>query len=150
MIIMHQTRAGEVPVREVVLHCAAIKTGQFARMSPFEVFSTINRWHVERGFKHGFGYHALILGDGSVYPGRPLDMIGAHVLDHNKGTLGLLLVEHTEIHKIGGFHDYFAVQQAIAARAWIKAIPGIERVTGHNDHAAKLCPGFKVESHDWL
>ncbi|WP_334193562.1 hypothetical protein [Pararhodobacter sp.] len=147
MMFRHQP--GGVPVREVVLHCAAIKTGQFAHMGPFEVYSTINRWHTERGFRF-FGYHGLVMPSGEIYPGRPFNMEGAHVAGHNRGTLGLLLIEHTEIKQIGDFVDYFTHNQRVAARAWIKAIPGIERVTGHNDHAAKLCPGFKVESHDWL
>lgn len=146
MIIMHR---GTVPVREVVLHCAAIKTGQFAHMSAFEAFSTVNRWHIERGWR-GFGYHGLVMPNGDVYPGRPLDVEGAHVQGHNSGTLGLLLIESCEVKGPGVFPDFFTGWQRIAARAWIKAVPGIERVTGHNDHAAKLCPGFKVESHDWL
>ena len=147
MIIVHQP--GDVPVREVVLHCADIKTGQFEGYSPFEASSAVNRWHLERGWK-GFGYHALIMPSGEVYPGRPLEHRGAHVLDHNLGTLGLLLIEQTEVKRVGDFRDWFTPFQRVAARAWIKAIPGVERVTGHNDHAAKLCPGFKVQTSDWL
>ena len=86
-----------VPVREVVLHCAAIRTGQFDGLSPFQIFATVNRWHTERGFKHGFGYHGLITPRGVFYKGRPFDMIGAHVVGRNVGTLGFLLVESKQI-----------------------------------------------------
>lgn len=143
-------QAGKYPVREVVLHCAAIKTGQFKGMTPLRVFSTINRWHTERGFKNGFGYHGFVMPDGSLHAGRPLDMIGAHVLGHNRGTFGLLLIESFEIDRLGQFSDWFTQAQAHAVRGWLRDLGSIEKVTGHNDYAAKLCPGFHVNSSDWL
>ena len=69
------------PVKEAILHCAAIPAGYFNGQRPFQVFATINRWHIERGFTNGFGYHAMIMPDGLVYPGRPFTMIGAHCPD---------------------------------------------------------------------
>lgn len=138
------------PVREVVLHCAAIRKGQFDGMTPFQIFLTINKWHHERGFKNGFGYHGIIMPDGFFYSGRPLTMVGAHVKGHNQGTWGLLLIESEKIDRMGEFADYYKPAQAQALRAWLRARPQILRVTGHNDHAPKLCPGFKVQSSDWL
>ncbi|ETD01614.1 peptidoglycan recognition protein family protein [Rhodobacter capsulatus] len=137
------------PVREVILHCAAIKGGQFNGYSPFKVFSTVNRWHKERGFAC-FGYHGLFMPDGAFWPGRPFTAQGAHTLGHNSGTVGFLLVESAEIKDLGRFEDYFTEAQRLAVRAKIAALGGIERVRGHNDYAAKLCPGFKVHSVDWL
>ena len=141
------------PVREVVLHCAAIKTGQFDGMTAFQVFAIVNRWHKERGFKHGFGYHQIIMPDGGLYGGRPLSMIGAHVFGHNAGTVGVLLIESREITHIGEFSDWFTEAQRETLKGylgWLRQEHGIERVTGHNDHAARLCPGFKVISKEWL
>lgn len=149
-MLQHETKAGPVPVDEVVLHCAAIKTGQFRGLTAFDVFSIINQWHRERGFKNGFGYHALIMPDGIVYPGRPLFRQGAHVIGHNAGTLGLLLIESTRITTVSVFEDWFTSQQRTSARAWIGGVGGIKRVSGHNDYARKLCPGFKVRCEDWL
>lgn len=141
------------PVKEVVLHCAAIKTGQFSHMTPFQVFATINRWHTERGFTQGFGYHGLFMPDGTFYTGRPFSMVGAHVKGHNAGTLGFLVIESREITHVGDFADWFTAAQSAALKAKLKdlrASHGIERISGHNDYAAKLCPGFKVHSHEWL
>lgn len=147
------------PVKEVVLHCAAIKTGQFSHMTPFQVFATINRWHTERGFTQGFGYHGLFMPDGTFYSGRPFTMVGAHVKGHNAGTLGFLLIESREIKapEDGAppsvFDDWFTSAQRWALRLTLKdlrASHGIERISGHNDYAPKLCPGFKVHSHEWL
>lgn len=145
------------PVTEVVLHCAAIKTGQFHRMSAFQVFATVNRWHTERGFK-GFGYHGLIMPSGEWFAGRPFDKIGAHVIGHNTGTIGLLLIESKEIKLPKGavledysFDDWFTQEQEFRLRVMLDDLRvdhGIKKVSGHNDYAPKLCPGFKVA--EWL
>ncbi len=138
------------PVREVVLHCAAINTGQFDGMTPLQVFTEINRWHVERGFKC-FGYHGLIMPNGQFYTGRPFSMIGAHVMGHNQGTLGILLIESRKITGLGQFSDWFTKSQATILHELLegwRVNHGIETVSGHNDHAPKLCPGFSVK--EWL
>lgn len=142
--------SARVPVTEAILHCAAIKSGQFSHMRPFQVFATVNRWHKERGFKNGFGYHGLIMPDGSFYSGRPYSMIGAHVMDHNTGTLGFLLIESIKITHVGEFSDWFRPDQRSSLRKILAGIPGLQKVSGHNDYAPKLCPGFKVKSGDWL
>lgn len=137
------------PVREVILHCAAINSGQFDGMSAFQVFSVINRWHRERGFK-SFGYHGLFMPDGTWLSGRPFDEIGAHCKERNRGTLGFLLIESRKIDEIRRFCDYFTPEQASALRSRLAEIEGVHTVTGHNHYAAKLCPGFVVQSSDWL
>lgn len=138
------------PVRVAVLHCAAIKTGQFLGWSARQVFAEVNRWHVQRGFVNGFGYHGLFMPDGQFYEGRPFEMIGAHVIDHNRGSLGFLMIESRRVDRIGQFDDWFTYQQRLAVQARLRSIDGLERVAGHNDFAPKLCPGFKVVSSDWL
>lgn len=140
------------PVREVVLHCAAINTGQFDGMPPLQVFATINRWHVERGFANGFGYHGLIMPNGTWYRGRPFEMIGAHVQGHNAGTLGFLLIESRKITHLGQFSDWFTQEQAAALRGLLDGLVqrGVNRISGHNDYAPKLCPGFRVDAADWF
>ncbi|MCB5410306.1 N-acetylmuramoyl-L-alanine amidase [Pseudogemmobacter faecipullorum] len=139
-----------VPVTEAILHCAAIPTGYFKGASPFEVFSKVNQWHTERGFKNGFGYHALIMPSGVVYKGRPYDMIGAHTLGKNSGTIGILLIESVKIERIGQFYDYFTERQYGALRIFLRQFPGLTKVSGHNDYAKRLCPGFMVNSDEWL
>ncbi len=139
------------PVREVILHCAAINTGQFDGMPPLQVFATINRWHTERGFTNGFGYHGLIMPDGVFYRGRPPNMIGAHTLGKNAGTLGFLLIERRKITQVSQFSDWFTSAQDKVLRALLEDLRlthGIQTVTGHNEHAPKLCPGFHVS--EWL
>ena len=140
----------KTPVREVILHCAAIPSGYFNGQTAFQVWSAINRWHRERGFTNGFGYHCLVMPDGKIQSGRPCEMIGAHVIGHNVWTLGVLMIESRKIDVMATFGAWFTEDQRRAVRSWIAAKPGIEKVSGHNDYAPKLCPGFKVRSDDWL
>lgn len=136
------------PVELAILHCAAINTGQFAHMNAFQVFATVNRWHVERGFK-SFGYHGLIMPDGTYYSGRPFDQIGAHVIGHNAGTLGFLLIESKKIDHIGKFEDWYTQAQRVAVSKLLRSVPGLLQCRGHNYYAPKLCPGFNVTSEIW-
>lgn len=138
------------PVETAVLHCAAVPAGYFIDKTPFQVFATVNRWHRERGFRNGFGYHGLFMPDGTFFPGRPFDMIGAHVIEANQGTLGFLLIESRKIDRIGEFADWFTPAQGASLRGRLSGIDGLRVVRGHNDYAPKLCPGFKVQSSDWL
>jgi N-acetylmuramoyl-L-alanine amidase len=144
MRIMQKVPGGQVPVTEVILHCAAIKTGQFAGMSPFQMFSEVNRWHLERGFKNGFGYHGLITPGGLWYGGRPFGTMGAHTKGRNPGTLGILLIESAEITHIGHWSDWFTQRQQHSLLQILPACGEIEWISGHNDHAQRLCPGFNV------
>jgi len=66
------------------------------------------------------------------------------------GTLGFLLIESRKIDRMGEFADWFTRQQELSLQARLRMIEGIEKVSGHNDYAPKLCPGFKVRSSDWL
>lgn len=145
------------PVTEVMLHCAAVSTGYFHAQTPFQVFSTINRWHHERGFKNGFGYHGLFMPDGAFFAGRPPEMIGAGCIGHNQGVIHYLLIERVKVVLPKGyrledarFHHWFTEAQRQTLLAKIASLPGIMLVSGHNDYAPKLCPGFKVQSADWL
>ena len=52
-------------------------------------FREIDRWHRQRGFKYGCGYHYIIRRDGTVENGRPLEMIGAHCLNRNQHSIGI-------------------------------------------------------------
>lgn len=158
--MIKQGKAG-YPVYHVMLHCAGIKTGQFKGWLPVQVWSIINEWHVKRGWS-GFGYHGLFMPDGLFRHGRPFDMIGAGAIGHNRGVIHLLMIESKEVGNLvtradgtktrvlGSFSDYFTEEQRASVKSLIRSLPGITRVSGHNDHAAKLCPGFKVQSSDWL
>lgn len=143
----------DIPKTEIVLHCAAVPNGWYFRLTNMEMFNTIKSWHTTpppkgRGWRD-IGYHYVVCPDGAVITGRPADQVGAHVMGHNSGKLGVLLIERAKIDKIGKFHDYFTQKQRDAVRC-IARDYGITKITGHNDYAPRLCPGFKVKANFFL
>jgi N-acetylmuramoyl-L-alanine amidase len=52
----------------------------------------IDRWHRDRGFFNGIGYHFVIRRNGLVEKGRPQDSLGAHVEGYNSRSLGVCMV----------------------------------------------------------
>jgi N-acetyl-anhydromuramyl-L-alanine amidase AmpD len=100
----------------------------------------------DRGWRT-IGYHWLIDFDGQRAPGRPETDIGAHVVDHNRGTIGICLIGGHGADADDKFAEHFTSAQARTLRALIADIRSrtqITKVTGHNDYAAKACPGFRV------
>ena len=143
---------GKYIVNEVVLHCAALNQSQlkqFSKMNAVQIKAEIDVWHRAREF-NGFGYHGLFMPSGQFLEGRPYTTQGAHVVERNRGSIGFLMIESQEILKMGKFENFFTEMQRQAVRQKIKELPGIKWVTGHNDYANKLCPGFKVKYEDWL
>ena len=67
----------------IIIHCSAVRPGQQSGVSK------IDDWHRQRGWKYGCGYHYVIRRDGTIENGRPLEMVGAHCLHHNKHSIGI-------------------------------------------------------------
>jgi N-acetylmuramoyl-L-alanine amidase len=113
----------------------------------FEKVAEIRRWHVQQRGWRDIGYHWVIDRDGAVAPGRRETEIGAHVESHNRGTLGICLLGGYGASANDPFAMNFTAAQAAVAKRLIAEIKGrtaIQKVSGHNDYAAKACPGFRV------
>jgi hypothetical protein len=139
--------AARYPVREVILHCSATRPEWLGASSLAAKRAEIRRWHMQdRGWRN-IGYHWLIDFDGQRAAGRPETDIGAHVVDHNRGTIGICLIGGHGADADDMFGEHFTAPQARTLRALITDIRSrtqIAKVTGHNDYAAKACPGFRV------
>lgn len=127
-------------INKIIFHCSATKEGQ-----AFTV-KDIDRWHKERGWK-GIGYHFVIYLDGSVHPGRPIDEIGAHTLNHNSNSIGICYIGGLDAQ--GKAKDTRTPAQLRAMEKLVKEF----RVKypnatfhGHNEFANKACPCFDVRS----
>lgn len=48
----------------------------------------VDRWHKANGWS-GIGYHFFVRKDGSIYRGRPIDKMGAHVSGKNNCSIGI-------------------------------------------------------------
>lgn len=69
----------------IVVHCTANRAGSALRMAD------IDRYHRSLGWM-GCGYHYVIPTDGTIEPGRPEEMIGAHCKNHNRHSIGVAYV----------------------------------------------------------
>jgi N-acetylmuramoyl-L-alanine amidase len=128
------------PIRRIIVHCAATPEGGHYTAAD------IDRWHRARGWR-SIGYHAVVLLDGTIEPGRPVEQPGAHAVGHNHDTLAICY--------IGGVaadgrtpKDTRTERQRAALlqqiRAWMVEhhIP-VERVLGHRElDPRKACPSF--------
>ena len=66
----------------IVLHCSATRVNQDFTIEDLEAC------HKARGF-HSIGYHFYITKDGTLYPCRPEQEVGAHALHYNKHSIGI-------------------------------------------------------------
>lgn len=136
------------------VHCSATRPEWLAGSPLRRKLHEITKWHVEGNGWRAVAYNWLIDRDGSEAGGRDIDgdgdfweEMGAGVRGHNKDTVHICL--------IGGFgstenddpREHFTDVQLAALRArlqWLKmTYPGI-KIRGHNEVAAKACPGFNV------
>jgi len=103
----------------------------------------IDKWHKARGWR-GIGYHYVILADGSVEEGRPINKRGAHTLNHNSHSIGICIT--------GNFEDYhcpkprFDKLMAFVTELLDKYKLGWSEVHYHREFAATKCCGhFLIE-----
>lgn len=136
------------PLNEIIVHCTATRPQWMAARHIAEKVAEIQRWHVEDRKWNDIGYHFVIDRDGTVAPGRPLETVGAHVAGRNTGTIGVALIGGHGSAKNDQFDENFTLEQDRALRGLIADLktryPSIKKVTGHNQYAAKACPGFSV------
>ena len=83
--------------------------------------------------------------------GRPETAIGSHVAGRNNGTIGICLIGGHGSSERDRFANHFTRAQEQTLRELIAEIgsrTALDLITGHNQYAAKACPGFNVPS--WL
>lgn len=126
-------------IDEIVLHYSATPEGQ-----EFHV-DDIRRWHKARGF-NDVGYHYVITLDGDIELGRPLDVIGAHVKNHNTGKIGVCYIGGTD--EQGKAKDTMTKKQQEAFMVLVISLRVAFQkhltIKGHKDFVPTGCPGFNV------
>lgn len=134
-------------ITEIIVHCTATRADWWAGKRTSEKVREIKRWHVQDRGWSDIGYHFLIDRDGTVAKGRDIAKDGAHVQGKNKGTIGISLFGGHGSAETDKFRDHFTAEQDAALRKLIGDLHGTYGkvpVTGHNQYAAKACPGFNV------
>ena len=136
------------PLNEIIVHCTATRPDWWSTRSTAQKVAEVKRWHVEDRGWSDIGYHFLIDRDGKVVAGRPLQTVGAHTQGHNTGTIGTSLFGGHGSASTDEFFEHYTPQQDRALRDLIAHLkaghPTITKVSGHNEYAAKACPGFNV------
>lgn len=142
--------AARHPVREIIVHCSATRPDWMEGRPIAEKVAEIRRWHLANGWSD-IGYHWIIDRDGKVLAGRAETVIGAGVAGHNSGVIHVCLIGGHGSAETDSFGDHFTFAQDMTLRHMIDAISvrtQIERVSGHNEYAAKACPSFNVPA--WM
>ena len=126
-------------ITEIIVHCSATPEGKDYTVD------IIRGWHKARGFSD-IGYHYVIYRDGSVHPGRDVDIAGAHCEGHNAHSIGICY--------IGGCasdgktaKETLTVEQKAALLVLLQELKRLypqAKIHGHRDFAAKDCPSFNA------
>lgn len=131
------------PINELIWHCTATPEGKDYTVDD------IRSWHKQRGWSD-IGYHYVVYRDGTIAVGRPIGQVGAHVANHNTGTVGCSYVGGVSADgKTAKDTRTPAQREAMLwlTRQLVKK-HGIRKVTGHNQYAAKACPSFDVRTDE--
>ena len=107
-----------------------------------QTIGVIRWWHYARNFDE-VGYHFVIDADGGIWLGRPLDVVGAHVVVHgksyNRQSIGVCLLGKHGL----GFPTWKQTEALRAVNKRVTKEYGKLRVVGHCElDNRKTCPGF--------
>ena len=127
-------------INKIILHCSATMMGKNFTAKD------IDQWHRRQGFQM-IGYHYVILLDGTVEIGRPLELPGAHTYGHNDDSIGICYIGGLDMN--GKSYDTRTPQQRKAMQQLIDTLRKVypnATIHGHREFAAKDCPCFDVET----
>ena len=130
-------------VNKIIIHCTATPEGRDVTLKE------VKRWHTEERGWSDIGYHFMILLDGTVEEGRPIERTGAHTKGHNWDSIGIAYV--------GGMSsdgeqsvpkDTRTEEQKdslVDLLCQLKDTYG-GIVYGHNNFSNKACPSFDAKT----
>ena len=116
-------------INKHIIHCSDSAHGDV---------KTIREWHLARGWSD-IGYHFVILQDGTVELGRPLEKQGAHCKGQNAESIGTCLIGK----------DEFTQEQMLALKSLDNTLSVyFPRITSHPHNEFnknKTCPNFNIK-----
>ncbi len=124
----------------IIIHCSAVRPNQTSSARQ------IDEWHRARGLPNGIGYHYVIRRDGTIEPGRPEYMVGAHCKNHNRHSIGVCYEGGLDAN--GNPADTRTDAQRASLNALLKdLLVSYPRalIVGHHDlDPMKACPCFEA------
>jgi hypothetical protein len=133
-------------IQEVVLHHTWSPTAaQYRGRATWEGIDHNHRY--VRGWDGGIGYHVGIARDGSIWLLRPITRSGAHVLNRNRHTVGVVLVGNFDVEDPmeNGLSVAAQVVRVLVDRFKLKP----EHIRFHREFQNKTCPGTKIDLGDF-
>lgn len=125
-------------ITDIILHCSATPEGRDVTTD------TIRGWHKKKGWKD-IGYHFVVLLDGTVEVGRPVEVVGAHVRGLNASSIGVVYIGGTNALREAKDTRTPAQKKSLDALLWGLVNQYNAKLSGHNEHSAKACPSFDVQ-----
>ena len=125
-------------INKIIIHCSATPEGRNIDAA------TIDVWHKERGWS-GIGYHYVIKLNGSIEYGRDINKTGAHVKNHNKGSIGICYIGGCDLTMEA--KDTRTPEQKESLLLLLKTLKKLHpeaTIHGHNEFSAKACPCFNA------
>lgn len=163
-------------LRAIVIHCSATVSGRRITVEDIRNWHTwpfcmSNGWirykgryynridqlppRVQNHWGRGWldiGYHFVVDPDGTVRPGRPIELPGAHVQGHNVDTIGMVYIGGLNIR--GNPEDTRTDAQRKAIRMkcqeLIAQYPSITDIKGHRDYSPDIDRDGVIESWEWI
>lgn len=138
-------------INKIILHCSATKEGENYTEKD------IRRWHTTPKAQGGngwkdIGYHFVVLLDGNVEVGRPIETIGAHCAGHNADSIGICYVGGLDANGKPKDTRTDAQKKAIeeTLKNLIAAYPSVNEIKGHRDYSPDRNGNGKIESWEWI
>jgi len=99
----------------------------------------IDRWHKDGNNWSGIGYHFFVAKDGTIYRGRPLWAMGAHVTNKNDVSIGICAEGDYSKEQTMPEAQKFAIAELLD---YLKTYhyPNA-KIVGHGEIGASACPG---------
>lgn len=129
-------------INEIILHCSATPEGKDYKAKD------IRKWHKDKGWQD-IGYHFVVDLDGTIEPGRDVDKVGAHCLNHNSNSIGICYIGGCDKTMQAKDTRTDAQKDALLDLVFLLMKQyhlSLNQVHCHNEFAKKACPSFTIAS----
>ena len=129
-------------INKLIVHCTA--TPECREID----ITDVRRWHVEERGWSDVGYHFLVLLDGTIQEGRPLERQGSHTRAHNHDSIGVAYVGGMS-EDMSNPKDTRTQQQKDSLEyllCYLKILFSQATIYGHRDFSSKSCPSFDAKT----
>ena len=129
-------KRGLSEIDSVVIHHSATESG---------TAESYARYHVDENSWPGIGYHYVINKNGSIEQTQLLKTVSYHTTGQNQRSVGICLTGNYDIQQ----PPPVQVEAAINLIRYLQGRLGRElRITGHNEHSSKNCPGSNIDVNE--